>query len=43
VTQLVQINGRPVSFQLGGRYFAEAPEHGPEWGVRFTVTFVFPE
>ncbi len=43
ITQLVKIGGRPVSFQLGGRYYAEAPDQGPEWGFRFAATFVFPE
>jgi hypothetical protein len=22
--------------------YAESPDGGPEWGVRFTVTFLFP-
>ena len=43
ITQLVKIGKMPVSFQLGARYYAEAPEEGPEWGVRFAVTLVFPE
>lgn len=43
VTQLVKIGKLPVSFQLGGRYYAEKPDGGPDWGLRFTVTLVFPE
>jgi hypothetical protein len=43
VTQLVKIGRMPLSFQLGARYYAEAPEQGPEWGLRFSVTLVFPE
>lgn len=43
ITQLVKIGGMPVSFQLGARYYAEVPEQGPEWGLRFSVTLVFPE
>jgi hypothetical protein len=43
VSQLVKINGQPVSFSLGGRYYAEGPSGGPEWGVRFVVTFLFPK
>ena len=42
VTQLVKFGKTPVSFQLGGRYFAEKPEGGPDWGLRFNVTFVLP-
>jgi hypothetical protein len=43
ITQVVKIGGMPVSFQLGARYYAEAPEQGPEWGLRFSATLVFPE
>lgn len=43
VSQLVKFGKQPVQFQLGGRYYAEAPDNGPQWGLRFTVTFVFPE
>jgi len=32
-----------VSFQMGGRYDADKPVEGPDWGLRFTATFVFPE
>ncbi|MGH8545074.1 MAG: transporter [Gammaproteobacteria bacterium] len=43
VTQLVKIGKLPVSFQLGGRYYAEKPDGGPDWGLRFTATLVFPK
>ena len=43
ITQLVRIGKMPVSFQFGGRYYAEKPSGGPDWGLRFTVTLVFPE
>lgn len=43
VSQVVNIGGHPTSFTLGGRYYAEAPEGGPEWGVRAVVTLLFPE
>lgn len=43
VTQLVKIGPLPVSFQLGGRYYAEKPRGGPDWGLRFTVALVFPK
>ena len=43
VTQLVKIGKLPVNFQLGGRYYADKPNGGPDWGLRFTVTFVFPK
>jgi hypothetical protein len=43
VSQLVKIGGQPVQFSLGGRYYAEKPDGGPDWGVRFVVTLLFPK
>ncbi|HXJ59239.1 MAG TPA: hypothetical protein VNU68_21480 [Verrucomicrobiae bacterium] len=43
VSQLVKIGKLPVSFTLGARYYAEAPKDGPEWGLRFAVTLLFPK
>jgi len=43
VSQLVKIRGKPVSFMLGGRYYAEKPANGPEWGLRFQITLLFPK
>ena len=43
VSQLVKIGKLPVQFSLGGRYYAEKPAQGPEWGLRFAVTFLFPK
>lgn len=43
ISQLVKIGELPVNFQLGGRYYADKPSGGPDWGLRFTVTFVIPE
>lgn len=42
VSQLVRFGKTPVSFQLGYRYYAEKAANGPDWGLRFSVTFVFP-
>jgi hypothetical protein len=42
VSQLVQIGKMPVEFGLGARVYAERPNGGPNWGLKFTVTFVFP-
>jgi hypothetical protein len=33
----------PISLTLGGRYYAERPSGGPDWGLRFVVTFLFPK
>ncbi|NRB00324.1 MAG: transporter [Rhodobacteraceae bacterium] len=44
VAKLVNINGRPVSFTGGARYWAESTPNGPEgWGARFVVTLLFPK
>jgi hypothetical protein len=43
VTQLVKIKGQPLSFQVGYRYYADGPNGGPDWGLRFQVNFVFPK
>jgi hypothetical protein len=43
VQQLLKIGKQPVAFQLGGRYYAEGPSGGPEWGLRFQVSFLFPK
>lgn len=43
VSQLVKIGELPVQFQLGGRYYFDRPANGPDWGLRFTVTFLFPK
>jgi len=43
VSQLVKIGGQPISFALGYRKYVDRPEGGPDWGLRFTVTFLFPK
>jgi hypothetical protein len=43
VSQLTKMGKLPVSLQLGGRYYAEVPGRGPDWGMRFTMTFAFPK
>jgi hypothetical protein len=43
VSQLVKIAGKPVQFALGLKYYAQRPAGGPDWGLRFTVTFLFPK
>jgi hypothetical protein len=40
--QLFEPLGQRVSVALGGRYYIEAPDGGPEWGVRLGITVIFP-
>jgi hypothetical protein len=42
VSQLLKVGGRPVQFSVGARYYAEKSSGGPDWGLRFGVTFLFP-
>jgi hypothetical protein len=43
VKQLVKFGKQPVQFELGYRYYAQRPAGGPDWGLRFTVTLLFPK
>jgi hypothetical protein len=43
IQQLVKIGKQPIAFQFGYRYYADKPDGGPDWGLRFTVTFLFPK
>ena len=43
ISQLLKIGKQPFQLQLGWRYYAEKPDGGPDWGLRFTVTFLFPK
>jgi hypothetical protein len=43
VSQLLKLAGQPIQLSLGGRYYAERPIGGPDWGIRFTVTVLFPK
>jgi hypothetical protein len=43
IQQLVKIGKQPIAFQLGYRYYVEKPDGGPDWGLRFTITFLFPK
>lgn len=44
VAQLLKIGVLPVQLSAGVRYWADAPENGPEnWGARVQLTFLFPK
>ena len=43
VSQIVKFGKAPVSFYVGGRYYAEKPVNGPDWGLRFVLTLLFPK
>ncbi|MGD0275950.1 MAG: transporter [Syntrophales bacterium] len=43
LSQMLKIGNQPISLQLGYRYYAEKPTGGPDWGLRFMVSFLFPK
>jgi hypothetical protein len=43
VSQLVHLGKLPVSIGLGGKYYAEKPANGPDWGIRFVFTILLPK
>lgn len=43
ISQLIMVENQPVQLSFGTRYYAEKPDGGPEWGLRFTITFLFPK
>jgi hypothetical protein len=43
VQQLLKIGKLPIAFQVGVRYYADKPDGGPDWGLRFVTTLLFPK
>jgi hypothetical protein len=43
VTQVLKIKGVPLSFSIGPRYYADTAFQGPDWGMRFVFTLLFPK
>lgn len=43
VNKMIKIGKMPAQWQLGARYYPEAPENGPDWGVRFSLTLLLPK
>jgi hypothetical protein len=42
VSQLTKIGNLPVQFAVGAKIYVEGPDGAPDWGLRFTVTPLFP-
>jgi hypothetical protein len=38
-----KIGPRPVNVGLQAYYNVEKPQFGPEWSLRFAVSFLFPK
>ena len=43
VSQLFKVGDLPLQLTVGGRYYADAPSGGPDWGLRMVLTFLFPK
>jgi hypothetical protein len=44
VAQLFKVGPQIMQLALGGKYWADAPDNGPEgWGLRVQLTLVFPK
>jgi hypothetical protein len=43
VSKMFKIGEQQAQWQLGGRYYADKGDLGPEWGIRATLTFLFPK
>ena len=43
VQQLLKIDKLPIALQVGVRSYADTPEGGPDWGLRFVTTLLFPK
>lgn len=42
-SQMVKLGPQIMQFSVGGRYWAESPEGGPEdWGLRLQAVFLYP-
>jgi hypothetical protein len=41
-TKVTRIGGQMLSFAGGARYYFETPAGGPDWGLRFVVTLLYP-
>src|SRR6476659_4164255 len=42
ISQILKIGKQPISLQIGGKYYTDSPRYGPDWGVRFNLTLLYP-
>ena len=42
VAQLMKIGKQPIQIGGGPRWYADAPDGGPDWGFRLNLVFLFP-
>ena len=42
-SQILKVQGQLISVGLGAKVYLDKPANGPDWGLRFTVAFLFPK
>jgi hypothetical protein len=42
ISQILKIRKQPISIQIGGKYYADSPRYGPNWGMRLNFTLLYP-
>jgi hypothetical protein len=42
ISQILKIGKQPISIQIGGKYYADSPRYGPNWGARLNFTLLYP-
>lgn len=42
-SKVTKLGGQMISFAGGARAYLDAPDGGPEWGLRFVVTLLYPK
>ena len=42
ISQILKVGKQPISLQIGGKYYADSPRYGPDWGVRLSATLLYP-
>ncbi len=43
LSQLLKVGGIPMQFLIGPRFYLDRPDGGPNFGLRFMVTFLLPK
>src|SRR5205809_1856475 len=42
VAQILKVGKQRINIQVGGKYYVDSPRYGPDWGVRFQLTLLYP-
>ena len=43
LSKMINIGEQPAQWFIGGRYYADAGDFGPDWGLRVGLTLLFPK